>query len=85
MAVRAPPVIAGLVRGDAQQPGAKRGTAAKRLDGAKGSNKGLLRHIGGHVPVAQHAQGEGIYRLLVAQHELIERADIPALAACYKL
>src|SRR5260370_8340164 len=81
MALCAPPVIAGSIGGYAHQPGAERGPAAKRLYTAKGSNEYILRDIGRNVTISKHAEDDAKRALLIIQYQLIERADIPKLAA----
>src|SRR5436189_6443330 len=81
MALCTPPVIAGSIGGYAHQPGTERGPAAKRLYTAKGSNEYILRDIGCNVTIPKHAEDDAIRALLIIQYQLIERADIPKLAA----
>src|SRR5579885_2644748 len=81
MAMSAPPVIVGLIGGDAQQPGTKRWPTAKHLDRAKGSKKGFLRDISSDFAVAEYAQDNIIHSLLIMQHQLIEGGDVSVLAA----
>src|SRR5215467_12505176 len=81
MPLCAPPVIAGSVGSNAHQPGAERRPAAKRLYTAKGSNKHILCDISRGITIPQHAEDDAIRALLVIEHQLIERVDIPKLAA----
>src|SRR6266516_4377202 len=81
MPLCAPPVIAGSVGSNAHQPGAERRPAAKRLYTAKGSNKHILRDISRGVTISQHAEDDAIRALLIIEYQLIERVDIPKLAA----
>src|SRR5579884_3533469 len=81
MAMSAPPMIVGLIGGDAQQPGTKRWPTAKHLDRAKGSKKGFLRDISSDFAVAEYAQDNIIHSLLIMQHQLIEGGDVSVLAA----
>jgi tetratricopeptide (TPR) repeat protein len=62
--------VAGLVDGDAIDPGPQAGLSAEAVDGAEDPQEDFLRQIEGLVTVAEEVQGELEHHALVFRHEL---------------